>query len=98
MLQQMAELGLLGFEIFLVVRVRFRSNRHLLNHFEPVTFQPDHFFGIVRQESELAHAEIEQDLRTESVIAQIRRQAEFHIRFDRVESFLLQFVGVNLCR
>ena len=59
----MAELRLLGLEIFLVVRVGFDSNRDLLHHFETVTFQPDHFFGIVCQESELAHAEIEQNLR-----------------------------------
>jgi hypothetical protein len=65
----MAELYLFGFEIFLVVRIRFGSNWDLLNHLETVTFQPDYFLGIVGQESELAHTEIEQDLGANSIIS-----------------------------
>ena len=37
-LQQMAELYLLGLEIFLVVRIRGRANWHLLDHLETITF------------------------------------------------------------
>ena len=68
-LQQMAELYLLGLEIFLVVRIRGHANRDLLHHLQTITFQADHFFGIVGQEAELAHAEIEQNLRAQSVIS-----------------------------
>ena len=65
----MAELYLFGLEIFLVVRIRLGPNWDLLDHFEAITFQPDHFFGIIGQESELAHAEIEQNLGADSVIS-----------------------------
>ena len=65
----MPELYFLGREIFLVVRIRGRANRDLLHHLQTITFQPDHFFGIVGQEAELAHAEIEQNLRAQSVIS-----------------------------
>src|SRR5256885_9846109 len=94
----MTQLGLLRLEVFLVVWVRFAANRHLLDHFQTVAFQADHFLWIVRQETELPHAEIEKYLRAESVIAQVRGQTEFGIGFYRIESFLLQFVSMNFCR
>src|SRR5207253_10948462 len=68
-LQQMAELYFFCLEIFFVVRIRRRSNRHLLNHFQPVAFQTDDLLRIVCEEPELPHAEIEQNLRAKSVIS-----------------------------
>src|SRR5712664_2005614 len=82
--QRVPELYLLGFEIFLVVRVRLGPNRDLLDHFQTVTFQADHFFRIIGQEPELSHAEIEKNLRAQSIIAQVRWQTEFRVRLDRV--------------
>jgi len=52
-LKQVPELYFLGLEIFLVVRIRGRANWHLLDHLEAITFQSDHFFGIVGQEAEV---------------------------------------------
>src|SRR5256885_2755539 len=51
----MTQLGFLGLEIFLVVRVRFAANRYLLDHFQTVAFQADHFLWIVRQERSEEH-------------------------------------------
>ena len=65
---------------------------------DSVTFQADDLLRIVRQETELAHAEIEQNLRAEAVIAQVAGEAELGVRLHRVEPFFLQFVGVNLRR
>ena len=94
----MSQLGLLRLEVFLVVWVRFAANRHLLDHFQTVAFQADHFLWIVRQETELPHPKIEEYLRAESVIAQVRGQTEFGVGFNGIEPFLLQFVSVNLRR
>src|SRR4029077_5341145 len=41
---------------------------------------------------------IEENLRPETVIAQIGWQPKLGIRFYRIESFFLQFVSVNFCR
>src|SRR2546423_15702198 len=74
----------LRFEVTRVMRVRLASNRDLLDHLNSVPFQADDFLGIVCQEPELANAEIEKDLRAESVIAQIAREAEARVCFHAV--------------
>src|SRR5437588_12128092 len=94
----MTELGLFGLEIFLVMWVRLGSNWNLLDHLETVTFQPDHFFRIVGQESELSHAEIEKNLRAKSVISQVGRKSQLRVRFHSIESFFLQFISVDFGR
>ena len=85
----------LGFEILGVVRICFTPDRHLLDHLDAVAFQADHFLRIVREETKLAHAEIEQDLRADAVIAQVAGETEFGVCFHGIEAFLLQLVGVN---
>src|SRR3984893_8875933 len=79
MLQQMTKLRFLGLEIFFVVRVGWSANWHLLDHFQSVTFQANDFLRVVGQKPELAHAEVEKDLRTKSVVAQIGREPEFRV-------------------
>src|SRR6266404_5808931 len=91
----MTELGLLRLEIFLVMRVRFATNRNLLDHLQAVAFETDDFFRIVGEEAKLPHTKIEQNLRAESIITQIGRQTELRVRFDGIESLFLQLVGVN---
>ena len=77
------------------MRVCLAPNRYLLDHLNPVTFQADDLLRIIRQEAELAHAKIEKNLRAESVIPQIGREPEARICFHRIETFLLQLVGMN---
>src|SRR4051812_44589387 len=97
-LEQVPELRLFCFEIFLVVRIGFGPDRHLLDHFQTVTLQADDFLRIICEESELPHAQIEKNLCAESVIAQVSSVAEFRVRFDGIESLLLQLVSVDFCR
>src|SRR5207248_9897908 len=80
------------------MRVRLSANRHLLDHFEPIALKTDNFLRIICEEPELPHAEIEKDLRPQSVIAHVARIAESGVRFNRIEPFLLQSVCVNFCR
>src|SRR5437870_9607994 len=81
-----------------VVGIRLAADRHLFHHLKAVTFESDNFLGIVGQKTELADSEIEEDLRAKAVIAQVAWITEFGICLHRVESFFLQFVGVNFCR
>src|SRR6266850_7028743 len=96
--QQMPQLRFFCLEIFCVVRIGFAAYRHLLNHFQAVTFESDDLPRIVGEKTELTHSEIEKDLCAESVISQIAGIPEPGVCFDCVESFLLQFVRVNFCR
>src|SRR5436309_16088309 len=77
------------------MRVRLSANRHLLDHFEPIALKTDNFLRIICEEPELPHAEIEKDLRAESVIPQVARIAESGVRFNRIEPLLLQLVRVD---
>src|ERR1700674_3356696 len=87
--KKMAHLGLLRLEVFRVMHVGFASDRDLLDHLNSVALETDHLLRIIGQEPELAHAEIEENLRAESVITQVGREPEPRIGLDRVETFLL---------
>ena len=56
------------------------------------------FLGVVGQQPDLLQAQIDQDLRAESVFAEVHCEAEFLIGFDGVVAFLLQLVGLDLGR
>jgi len=62
-LEQVSELGLFCLEIFFVVRISIGPDRHLLDHFQTVALEAHNLLRIVRQEPELPHTEIEQNLR-----------------------------------
>src|SRR5437879_8942333 len=91
--EQVPHLHFFGFEVPGVIRIGFAANRHLLDHLDAVTLETDNFLRVVGQKTELPNAEIEKNLRAESVIAQIARVTEPGICLHGVESFLLQFVS-----
>src|SRR5437764_2003593 len=97
-LEQVPHLDSLRLEVLGVVRIRFAPNRHLLDHLNSVTFQTDHLLRIVREETELPHTEVVENLSTDAIITQVAGEAEAGVRLDRVEPFLLQFVGMYLRR
>ena len=85
----MSHLLALGFQVARVVRIGLHANRHLLDDFQAVAFQPDQFFRIVRQQPDGFQAEIAEDLCAETVFAQIHVEAEFFVGLDRVVTLLL---------
>src|SRR5215469_2426004 len=94
----MPELRLFCLEIFFVVRIGFGSDRHLLDHFQTVPLQADNFLRVICEESKLSHAQIEKNLSTEAIVAQVTCISEFRVSFYGIESFLLQLIGVDFCR
>src|SRR6266581_2396093 len=90
-LEQVPHLYFFGFKVPGVIRIGFAANRHLLDHLDAVTLETDNFLRVVGQKTELPNAEIEKDLRAESVIAQIARVTEPGVCLHGVEAFLLQF-------
>src|ERR1700730_16659109 len=97
-LEQVPHLYFFGFEVPGVIRIDFAANRHLLDHLDAVSLETDNFLRVVGQKTELPNAEIEKDLGAEAEIAQIARVTEPGICLNVVESFFLQFVGMNFCR
>src|SRR6516225_902040 len=97
-LQQMPQLGSLCLEIFGIMRIGLSLDRYLLDHFEAVSLEADNFLRVICQESELSHAEVEKNLRTQAVIAQVAGISQFRVGLYSIETFLLQLVGMNFCR
>jgi hypothetical protein len=92
------EFRLFCLEIFFVVRIGFRPDRHLLDHFQTVALQADNFLRVIGEKPELSDAQIEKNLSAEAVIAQVSCVAEFGVGLYGIESFLLQLVSVDFCR
>ena len=88
----------LGVEVALVMAVGGNDDRYALDDFEPVPFEPRDLARIVRHQTELTDPEIDQHLRTFSVVAKIRSKTERHVRLDRVEPLLLLLVRMQLVR
>src|SRR5580704_12274114 len=91
----MAEFFFFGFQVPDVSRVRRDFDRHARNIYS-VTAQALNLVRIVGQQLHLANAEIAQNLRPDSVIAQVLVKAEMQIRFYRVHPIVLQRIRANL--
>ena len=85
----------LGLEILRIVRVGLRFDRKLFDNIETVSFEADYFFRVVRQETDVADAEVDQYLCTGTILTEVRRKPQFFIGFNGIEALFLEFVGAN---
>mgnify|MGYP002063552401 CR=1 FL=1 len=92
----MAHAGFLRVQIPGVLDVGFDLHRHPVGDFQIVAFQPHDLAGIVGHQTHAAHAQIPQDLRSDAVVPQVRREAQLLVGLDRVPTRLLQLVGEDL--
>src|SRR5262249_20204865 len=79
-LQQVAHLLALRRQVTAVVLVGRDLDRHALDDAQPVAVDPDHLLGVVRQQPDLPHAEVDQDLCADAVVPQVRAEAEPLVR------------------
>ena len=91
----MAKLRLLRGQVFRVMRVSGRANGNLLHDLQLITFQTDNLTWVVRKETDLSDAEVDQDLCTESIISEIYSISEFFVGLDSIQSFFLKFVSMD---
>src|SRR5437868_3685046 len=76
--------------------MRDRNDRHALIDGQAVTFETDKFPRIIGNRPDRLEAEIEKNLGADSVVAQVRLEAEPLIRFDGIDSLVLKLVGLEL--
>ena len=67
-----------------------------LAYFKAKAVQSVDFFGIVCEQAEGFTAQVPQNLSANPVFTQIRLEAQFYIRLNRVQALFLQFVGLEL--
>src|SRR4051812_9089387 len=94
--QLVAELVALRPEVFDVRVRRLRLQRYPLDDRQVVALDAGDLHRVVAHEAHRLHAEIDEDLRADTVVAKVRREAECFVGFHRVEATLLQFVRLEL--
>src|SRR5690349_24463860 len=94
--EQVAHLLLLGTQIALRLVGRRHLQRNAFDDLQAETLDASSLAGIVRQQAQLAQTEIDQDLGAKPVIAGVRREPQMDVRLDRVESLILEVVGLQL--
>src|SRR5262249_14699201 len=75
--QQVAQLRFLRLQIAGIVLVLGHLDRHTLDHVKAIPFQAANLARIVRKQTDLANAEILQDLRPDAVIPQVGAKPSF---------------------
>src|SRR5687768_7908203 len=91
----MPELLLLRFEILSRRRRRSNLERHTGHDLQAEAFDRDVLRRVVRQQLDLADAEVAEDLGTGTVVADVGSEAELRIRLDRVVPAVLKLVGLE---
>src|SRR6267142_6370944 len=94
----MTELFALGIQVPGVVRIGIHLDWDLLDYLKTVTLEANHFFRIVRKQANGSQAKVSQNLRAESVLAQVHAETELLVCLDRVIPLLLQFIRLDLGR
>ena len=92
----MAELVALGLEVLAVVLRRRHLDRHPLDDAQLVPGQADHLPGVVRQQADVAHAQVVEDLRPDAEVPQVGGEPEPAVGFDRVIAQGLECPQANM--
>src|SRR5919109_1001400 len=94
--EQVTELVALRLEVALIFRCRGRHDGDALLDAESVALEADQLPRIVRHRTNRLESEIEEDLRTNTVIAKVGLESEPFVRLDRVRASVLQLVRLEL--
>src|SRR6185436_7088954 len=94
--QLVTELVALRVEIFPIGVVRGNLDRHALDDGEAVALEPHALARIVREQSQILDAEVDEHLRADAVVPWIGREPQRDVRLDRVHPAILELVGAHL--
>ncbi len=80
---------LFGAHIIFVGGAAFDFKRHAFGDFEAVAFQPHDLARVVGHETQLADAEIKENLRPHAVVPQVGLEAQLFVGFHGVVALIL---------
>ena len=86
----------LGHQVADVLGVGAHRQRHALDDVQAVAVQADPLGRVVGQQPHRPHAEVDEDLRADAVVAGVGGQAELEVGVDGVVAGVLQLVGLQL--
>src|ERR1039457_1717748 len=94
--QQMSELFPLGLQILEVCLCCCYLDGDPFYHIYAVAFQADQLFRVVGHETHAFDSQVDENLRTDTIVAHICLEAELQVGFDRVLSLVLKGIGLEL--
>src|SRR5919202_5687840 len=94
--EEVSELVALRLEVAGVLAVRLGDDGDTLVHAQTVPLQPYQLLRVVRDRPDRLDAEVEEDLRADAVVAQIRLEAELLVRLNGVRAAVLELVRLEL--
>ena len=86
----------LGHQVADVVGVGPHRQRHALDDVQAVPIQTDALGRVVGEQPHRPDAEVDEDLRTDAVVAGVRGQAQLEVGVDGVVAGVLQLIGLQL--
>src|SRR4051794_10442912 len=89
LVEQVAELVLLGLQVAAVVEVGRDLDGHALDDAQAVAVDADDLLGVVGEDAQLADAQVVEDLGADAVVPQVGAEAEAVVGLDGVEALLL---------
>src|SRR5690242_7001115 len=94
--KQVAELIALRAHVSGTLTVLRLHDRNAVVDAQPIALQANQLARIVRDRSDRANPEIEEDLRPDAIVAKIGLEAELLVRLDRIGAAILQLVRLEL--
>ena len=95
-IHQVAEFVLLGLQVGGVVLAGVHHQGHAVLHLQAVAPQAGNLAGVVGDQAQAMNPQVAEDLGTDAVVAQVRREAQAFVGLHRVEAAVLQGVGPQL--
>src|SRR5574341_1921193 len=83
-MEDVSQLVLLRAKIADVLLPRRDFDRHALNDLEPVAFDPDDLARVIRDQADVAEAEVDENLGADPVVPKVRLEPELEVRLDGV--------------
>src|SRR5438128_6910807 len=94
--EEMPDVSSLRAQVFQIRVGRRDLNRHALGDVQAVALQPDDLLRVVGEEPEVLHAQVDENLGADPVVAQVGLEAEGLVGFDGVLALILKLVRAHL--
>eukprot|EP01022_Parablepharisma_sp_SALTPOND_P024123 TRINITY_DN5305_c1_g4_i2.p1 TRINITY_DN5305_c1_g4~~TRINITY_DN5305_c1_g4_i2.p1 ORF type:complete len:914 (+),score=247.13 TRINITY_DN5305_c1_g4_i2:98-2839(+) len=94
--KQVPHLVALGAQVGFVFGAGGYLQRHPLHHRKAVALQSHHLLGVIGHQAHLADPQVGQDLRPDSIVAHVGREAQALVGLHGVGPSVLQLIGLEL--
>ena len=70
-------------------------NRDAFDDRQTISFNPDDLSRVIRHETDPSESQADQDLRTDTIVAQVRFKTQLEIGLDGIAALILELIGLD---